>query len=173
MDHLFTAYAKYLLLAAAVLLLPAGIEARLPARTDGQGMSVEYGVCAKMACALLLLLAVLFGLALAAVERASAAERLGIFALLGVPAMVVVAETSGKKVRLEGDRIVRSYFGLFSRSRALSSVVRVTHEPAWGMFRVRFSDGSTLWIPTLMRGSAQAAEQLHDRAGPMRRREKP
>ena len=162
MDYLFTTYTKYFLIAAIVLLLPASIEARLPAQTKGQSLVVNYGIFAKIICALLLIVAVFFALALASVDRASALTRVGIFATLGIPTVFLAIETFGKKVTIEGDRIVRSYFGLISRIRSRANVARVRNDTIWRVFRVYFEDGSTLWMTTMMRGSAQVAEKLNE-----------
>jgi hypothetical protein len=161
MDYLFTTYTKYFLIAAVVLLLPASIEAQLPARIKGQTIVVAYGVFTKVVCSLVLMVVVFFALALAGVDRASALTRFGIFSTLGIPAIFLTIETFGKKVTIEGDRVIRSYFGFISKTWSSSSVVRVTNDTTWSMFRIYFDDGSSLWMPTMMRGSFQVGEKLN------------
>jgi uncharacterized membrane protein YhaH (DUF805 family) len=163
MDSLFTAYTKYILIVTIVMLLPASIEAGLPAQTQGQSLVVRYGVFAKVICALLMIIAVFFALALASVDRASALTRIGMFATLGIPTVFLTIETFGKKVTIEGDHVISSYFGIISRVRSRSSIARVTKDTIWKMFRVYFEDGSTLWMSTMMRGSAQVAEKLNEK----------
>ena len=163
MDYLFTTFGKYLLITAVVLLMPASIEARLPARASGKSLIAAYGVFAKLICCVLLLVVVFFALALASVERASVLSRICIFSMLGIPTVFLVIETFGKKVEIEGDRIIRSYFGVIVKARTRSSVVRVTYDKALSMFRVYFEDRSTLWISTVMRGSSQLAEKLNEK----------
>jgi hypothetical protein len=160
MDYLFKTYGKYLLIAVVVLLYFVGVEAQLPARIRGQRMIVAYPLFAKLLCIVLVLFVAFFALALAGVPRASVYARLGIFSMLGVPVIVLLLETFGKKVEVDGDFVSRSYFGVISNTRRCSSVTCVKSDTVWKMFRVYFEDGSTLWISTAMRGSAQLAEKL-------------
>jgi hypothetical protein len=162
MDHPFTAYGKYLLIAAAVFLFIACLEARLPAKIKDRKMTAAYPVFAQLLCGILIVFCAFFAFAMSAVDQESVMSRVLIFSLIGLPVFILSFEIFGKKINLEGDFVSRSYFGIGPK-RSNSMITRVTHDTAWKMFRIYFSDGTTLWISTMMRGSADLAQKLDEK----------
>jgi hypothetical protein len=161
MNHPFTAYGKYLLITAVVCLFIACLEARLPAKIKERKMTAAYPVFAQLLCVTLIVFCILFAFAMSAVGRESVMSRVLIFSLIGLPALILSFEIFGKKIDLEDNFVSRTYFGIGSK-RSNSMITRVAHDTAWKMFRIYFSDGSTLWISTMMRGSADLAQKLDE-----------
>jgi hypothetical protein len=136
---------------------------RPPAKRTNQKLTAAYPVSAQLCCAVLLLFCIFFAFAISTVDRESVLSRVLIVSLIGLPALALSFETFGKRIDLEDDWVDRSYFGITSSRRSRSMITRVTHDTGWTMFRIYFSDGSTLWLSSMMRGSADIAQKLDQR----------
>ena len=161
MDYPFRTFSPVLLLAALTFACAANFEVRFPVKMEGQKIMAAYPVCFKLFCICMLIFVVFFAFALAAVHRESIESRIGIFSTLGIPVTILAIEILGKKIEVDGDIVVRSYFGAFVNKRKIAQVVRVEYDKAWLTFKVYFDDRSTLWIPTIMRGTVQLAQKLN------------
>jgi hypothetical protein len=113
MDYPFRTYSPFLMFAALIFLFFVNIEVRFPVKMNGQKFTVAYPLSLKLLCVCLLIFIVFFAFALAAVHRESIISRIGIFSMLGVPLAALSIEILGRKVEIDRDIMIRSYFGLF------------------------------------------------------------
>ncbi len=160
MSHLFPQYGLFLILAALVLFIGATIEAGVPVVPAAQVIVARYPLCLRLLCGVFLVISLFFALALASVQRESILSRLGIWSLLGVPSLALSAEVLGRRITLGGGSVSRLSFYQHRFSRQQASVSGVTYDKTLGAFKVRFTDGATLRLPIVMRGSQQVAHSL-------------
>jgi hypothetical protein len=162
MDYAFRVFGRYLIIAALIFLSGLIFEMRLPTKMNGEKITAAYPLCLKLFCVCFLIFSVFFGLALAAVHRESIISRIGIFSTLGVPAAALSLEILGKKIEIETDAIVYSYFGIFLNKQMKTQVLCVGYDKTWQTFKVHFQNGSTLWISAIMRGAVQLVQKLNE-----------
>ncbi len=161
MSTLFTAYGPSAV-AAVICLVASVVEARAPLAHVGGRFVVRYPMSLAIMCIILLIFCAAWALALAAVERDSALSRLAIWSMVGLPAILLAFEVLGRRITVDATTIRRTYFGFTVFERPRQDLVAVMYDTAWKAYKLAFSSGGFLRVPTMMQGSHESRSDCID-----------